>query len=245
MTTAYPYTLANARAPRLGLIVLQSDLTLEDDLRRLLPASVSLLVSRVRSAPTVSSETLAEMAPRLAEAAGLFPRDMTFDAVGYGCTSATAEIGAAEVAASIRAGVAAHLVTEPVTALQATCGALALRRVAFLSPYVASVSARLRAALAAGGIETPVFGSFEEAEEARVAQIDSRSIHDAAMDLMRGAEVDALFLSCTNLRTLEVIEPLQQEIGVPVLSSNLVLAWHMLQSTGATSATTTPGDLLR
>ena len=98
---------------------------------------------------------------------------------------------------------------------------------AFLSPYIEDVSGTLRAVLATGGVKTPVFGSFAEAEEAKVVRISGPSIIAAATDLCHGADVDALFLSCTNLRTMDVIDPLEQAIGMPVLSSNQVLAWHM------------------
>ncbi len=65
-----------------------------------------------------------------------------------------------------------------------------------------------------------------------MVRIDATSIIDAARDLCADAQLDALFLSCTNLRTLEVIAPLEAELGMPVLSSNLVLAWHMSQLAG-------------
>ena len=44
-------------------------------------------------------------------------------------------------------------------------------------------------------------------------------------------EVDAVFLSCTNLRTLDVIDEIEAELGLPVVSSNQALAWHMAQLT--------------
>jgi len=43
------------------------------------------------------------------------------------------------------------------------------------------------------------------------------------------AEADVLFLSCTNLRTLEVLEALERDLGKPVASSNLVTMWHALR----------------
>jgi maleate isomerase len=52
-------------------------------------------------------------------------------------------------------------------------------------------------------------------------------------------------LSCTNLRTLDVIDDLEAELGVPVLSSNLALARHMARATGAALAPDAPGRLLR
>ena len=229
---AFPYTRAADPRPKLGVIALQADRTLEDDMRRLLPREVSLLVSRVPSGLDVTPDTLAAMEGHLSTSAALFPEGHAFDAVGYGCTSGTAQIGAVQVAAKVRAGAQAHAVTEPVSALIAACAALTIQRIAILSPYVVSVSDCLRAVLQDAGIATPTLGSFDEAEEAAVSQIDAPSILAAAETLMRGAEVEALFLSCTNLRTLDVITPLEATLGCPVLSSNLVLAWDMLRLAG-------------
>lgn len=229
---AYPYTLAPEDTHRLGLIVLQSDETIEADFRRLMPAEVTLFVSRVPSGTDVTPESLQAMANNMTGAAALFPRGMVLSSVGYGCTSGTAQIGAGRVHDLIRQGVEADAVTDPVSALIDSCQSRGIARLAFLSPYIEAVSARLRDTLAASGIETPVFGSFDEANEARVVRITWASIIAAAERLVDGADVDALFLSCTNLRTLDVIAPLEARLGMPVLSSNLVLAGHMAKLAG-------------
>ncbi len=114
-----------------------------------------------------------------------------------------------------------------------------------LSPYVAPVSRRLQDALSDFGIATPLFGSFEVADEAPVVRSASASIEKAASVLMDGSDVDALFISCTNLRTLDVIAPLEARLGKPVLSSNQVLAWDMLRKAGAQVAPDAAGRLFR
>lgn len=242
--TSFPYAMFEDTRPKLGLIVLQSDETIEDELRRILPDAVSLNVSRVPSSTRVTLETLGAMEQHLTQAAGLFPADKFFDVAGYGCTSASAQIGSDRVADLIRAGTHAQSVTEPVSALIAACRAGGIRRLAFLSPYIESVSGHLRAALAEHGIDTPVFGSFNEADEHRVAHIDPPSLLGAARSLMQGAEVDAIFSSCTNVKMFGVIPELQREFGIPVLSSNLVLGWHMLHLAGALPAGRQAWDML-
>ena len=231
------YTIVDDNRPKLGLITLQADRTIEDDFRRLLPHDVSLLVSRVPSGLDVTLDSLAQMEGALSDASSLFPVGHRFDAVGYGCTSGTAQIGAQKIAERICAGTDTNAVSEPVSALIAACQALSVNRIAMLSPYVASVSDRLRSALDAAGVQTPVFASFDEGNEAAVAQIDNGSIIAATVDMMAGADVQAVFLSCTNLRTLDVIEGLQDQLGIPVLSSNLVLAWDLLRLSGIEIAT--------
>ncbi|MHA6326865.1 maleate cis-trans isomerase family protein [Roseivivax sp. CAU 1753] len=228
----FAYDSVEADEVRIGLIVLSADESLERDFRALIPARVNLLTSRVPSGDAVTEETLGAMAAALPAAARLLPQARKFAAVGYGCTSGAAVIGRAEVARLVAEGVPTDAVSNPVSAVVAACAALGVTRLAVLSPYVAAVSDRLRGALLSEGIETPVFGSFNEAAEEKVVRIAPHSIIAAGRALLASGGAEALFLSCTNLRTLRVIAPLEDALGLPVLSSNQVLAWHMLRLAG-------------
>ena len=230
----YPYSTTGpiGTAARLGLIVLQADETIEHDFRRMFPVNgVSLLTTRVPSGLEVTNDTLSEMEGHLTDAAALFPTAAEFDAVAYACTSGTAVIGVDNIAAQVRRGCKTQKVTEPVSALIAACHELGISRLGLLSPYVRDVSESLRMVLDQAGIVTPAFGSFDEAEEAKVARIDGPSIIAAACDIAAEGGIDALFLSCTNLRTLDVISEIEGRTGLPVLSSNQVLAWHLAKLT--------------
>jgi len=237
------YTLSSDRPTQLGLVVLQSDETLERDMRWLLPKDVELLVSRVPSGTELSVEFIAAMEGKLTDAATLLPRGPQLASVGYGCTSASAQIGTDRVAELIKAGVPTDHVTNPVSALIAACRALNLRKIGLISPYIASISDRLRDVLAGAGITAVRFGSFNEPIEANVVRISPQSLKDAALSMAQDHECEGIFLSCTNLRTLDVIDEIEAEIGRPVLSSNQVLAWHMLGLAGITQHGATPGKL--
>ncbi len=232
--TRFDYDLTKDTAPAMGLIALQSDERIELDFRRLIPPRERIFVSRVPSARAVTPQSLADMAGHIPTAAALLPGGLRYAVVGYGCTSASAQIGTARVHDLVRREVDTGAVSDPLSALVAACGELGVSRLGFLSPYVETVSSRLRDALRARGIETPVFGSFEEAEERKVVHIAAHSIARAAQDLAGQGGVDALFLSCTNLDTLDIIAPLRAATGLAVLSSNLVLGWHMCRLAGIT-----------
>lgn len=215
---------------RLGVVVLQSDETLEYDLRRLLPEQgVAIYTTRIPSGPVVNTDSLAEMSNNLTHSAQLLPPEIAFDTVGYGCTSGAAVIGVEKIANLIRAGCHTSQVTEPLTALIAACANFRIQRLALLSPYVEEVSAQLRHRLVGAGIETPQFGSFNEASETKVAHIAPDSVINAATQLFQRGGCEAIFLSCTNLQTLDVITEIEARCGCPVWSSNLVLGWHMMQ----------------
>lgn len=221
------YELTSSRPKQIGLIVLQADETLERDLRLLLPNDLEFLVSRVPSATSVSRENLQAMANELTQAASLLPVGANLSAVGYGCTSGTAQIGAAHIASLIQAGIQTPTVTEPVSALIAACAHLGVTRIGLISPYVASVSDQLRVVLADAGIRVTHFASFDEPSEERVVRISLDSITAAAIAMGDAEDCEAVFLSCTNLRTLDVIAQITTQIEKPVLSSNQVLAWHL------------------
>ncbi|NNK77486.1 MAG: Asp/Glu racemase [Litoreibacter sp.] len=242
--TVFSYTLDETSDPSMGLIVLQSDETIEDDFRRLLPGSVTLHVSRVPSAPEVTRETLAQMEGHIRATADRLPGVTPYAVIGYGCTSGTAVIGQARIDELVKHGAPTGAVSEPVSALIAACGALGVTRLAFLSPYIAEVSQHLRDVLATNGIATPVFGSFNEAEEAKVSRIGRASLIEAALELAAEPEAEAIFMSCTNLCTLDVIDEIEQRSGKPVLSSNQVLAWHMCRLAGVATARGPFGKLL-
>lgn len=248
--TALVYSTDDPRRTRIGLIVLRTDEVLEDELRRILPFDrVSLHVTRIPSAPTVTGETLARMEADLPAAARLLP-DTEFDSIGYGCTSGATIIGPARVASLIADACTTRHTTDPLTATIAACRTLTLRRIAFVTPYVADVSQAMRERLQDAGIDIVAFGSFEEVRDDRVARIDQASIRAAIRDIGTGPS-DAVFLSCTNLRALDTVQPLETDLAKPIITSNTALAWHLCRQSGLRAqsglgqllATTGPPDV--
>lgn len=234
-----PYTLAPqiGTQGRLGLIVLQSDETMEAELRQVLPqGDVAAFVSRIPSAAEVSKDSLAAMEAELPRAAGLLPQTVAFDVVGYGCTSASSVIGPERVSELVSQGCSAAHVSNPVSALVAACAALGVSKLALLTPYTEEVSESLRAELQREGIETPVFASFNEPIETHVARIDPGAIRAAAAQLGKDSGAEAVFMSCTNLRTLPIIAQVENDCGKPALSSNLAFFWHMFGLAGVSPA---------
>jgi len=243
--TTLPYSFTDKIGTRgtLGIVVLQTDETIEHDLHRILPSDgVALYASRIPNAEEVTSDTLGAMAQALPASAGLFPNALEFDVVGYGCTSGTSVIGPDAIADLVRQGCTAKHVTEPVSALVAACNELGVESLGFVSPYIEEVNTTLRGVLAERGITSPVFGSFNESIDANVARIDGRSLINGALEI-GAADVDAVFLSCTNLRTLDVIDQIEAKLGKPVLASNQVLGWHMAKLAGLDTRGLGPGQL--
>ncbi|NVO23273.1 aspartate/glutamate racemase family protein [Donghicola mangrovi] len=231
--TAFPYTLQEDPRPAMGLVVLQVDETIEQDFRQLFaPKACRLHITRVPSGAELTPDTIATMATALAAAAALLPREAALRVVGYACTSGTTLIGTDRVQSLITSVLPTGAVTNPLAAALHACRTLNLTRIGIVSPYIPTVAEPIRNAFEQGGLTVPETISFGEEIEARVARIAPTSIAEAARTLAARNQLDGIFLSCTNLRTLGIIPELEADLGLPVLSSNQVLAWHMAQLAG-------------
>ncbi|MEM9911552.1 MAG: aspartate/glutamate racemase family protein [Pseudomonadota bacterium] len=226
----------------LGLIVLSTDETLENEARTLLAEKpVRLHHSRIFSADDVTTASLSDMRARIERSAGLLPESV--GAVGYACTSASVVIGPEAVADRVRAGRPGVFVTDPISAVIAALERLGARRIGMVTPYLAEVVAPMRAHLARHDIEVLREVSFGEADDRRVARIAETATAAAARQVAEG--VDAIFLSCTNLHTVNIINVLECELNVPVISSNLALLWHLLRIGGFDVTGWGPGRLFQ
>jgi maleate isomerase len=217
----------------LGLILLSTDETLEAEMRMFAPQNgVALYHTRIPMVPEIRPETLAQMQADIPAAAALLPSALEFDVIGYGCTSASSVIGSQKVAEAVQQIFPKAKITDPLAALIAAGQALGVRRPGFLTPYLPEVSARMRDRLEEAGFDITGFGSFEEGDDRIVARITEASITAAALHLAQTTDCDALVVSCTNLRCAKVIASIEAQTGLPVLSSNQALAWHMMRLAG-------------
>lgn len=243
---ALPFETDNGAGTRgtLGVVVLKTDETIEHDFRFFLPSDgVAVYHSRIPFEPQVTSETLARMEHDLAESVALFPESAPFDVIGYGCTSGSAVIGEDRIAERVNEVHPKTAVTNPLSATKAALKALGVKRIALVTPYVPEVSKKMRDRFAESGIETATLASFEQIEDAVVARITPDSIFDAVTATASQDDVDAVFVACTSLRTATVIPRAEETLGIPVLSSNQAMAWHMMRLAGLSDAPTALGRL--
>jgi maleate isomerase len=233
---------AGARA-RLGLVVLQTDETIEVEFGHLVNISdVALYHSRIPMVPEISKHSLAQMKTAIPNAVKLFPATAKLDVLGYGCTSAATVIGPAKIHEAIHAVCPGARVTDPISAVVAACKALSAQKIGFITPYVAET---MRAFLATKDITVQEFASFNEMDDRRVACITPSTILAAIETVAARRVCDLVFVSCTNLRVAAIAEKAEKQVGVPVISSNTALAWHMLRLAGIDDSVHGFGRLLR
>jgi maleate isomerase len=228
----------------LGLLVLETDQTVEWEFRHLLPAhGVALYEARLHNDAVITPDSLKAMERELAPATRLLPPAVDLAAIGYACTSGSMIMGADVVSRHIGAVRPAAKVSNPVVAALAAFRALNVSKVALLTPYLATINMSLRANFQRLGLSIPVMGSFNEADDNVVARISTASIRDAILKIGQSKACDGVFVSCTSLRVAEIVAGVEAELGKPVTSSNHALAWHMLRLAGIDDAMPQHGRL--
>lgn len=234
-----------ARA-RIGIIQLATDQTAEHEFRQIMGRpGVATYASRIYNDNTITPETLKALEGEVEKGTALILPGRPLDVVGFCCTSGAMIIGDDKVAAlihKVRPGVG---YTSPMASAIAAMKALGMRRVAMLTPYVQTINDRMRTYIQAAGPIVPVMGSFNIADDAKVAKITERTVRDAAIALARETAVNGVFLSCSSIRALGVIEEVEATLGLPMISSNQSMAWHMLRLAGIQDEVPGMGRLLR
>lgn len=218
---------------KIGVVVLATDYTLEHEFRKVLTMpGIDFYCARIPNATTITPETLAAMKQNIQQTTSLILPGEQLDVVAYGCTSATTVLGEDVVHAEIRQVQPDAACTTPVTAAFAAFESLSVKKLAVLTPYRRDVNEAVARCFTSAGYQIPVFGSFNEEQDPIVATIDVDSIRAAIKDLLKQEKVDAVFISCTSVRFLESVAALEDEIGLPVITSNQAMAWHCLRLAG-------------
>lgn len=234
-----------ARA-RIGLVILQTDQTIEHEFASILRRDgIALYHARIPNEMDVTPETLRQMEADMPVAAALLPAQFGFDVIGYCCTSGATMIGENRVDAILRQVHPGARTSNPLTACKAAFQALGLKRIALITPYAPSVTTEMRANLTASGYDIRAVGSFNQSDDFRVARISSQSILKAVTDIGARDDCDGIFISCTSLRTLPIIAKAETHLGKPVLSSNQALAWHLMRLAGVEDCAEGAGQLFQ
>src|SRR3546814_1075419 len=138
------------RRANLGLLNLRTDVGSSDRLRFALPpGGVALYEARLYNDAEITPEKLARMYDEVPATVGLLPQ-VTFDVVGFACTSGALVIGEERIAARVREALPDVQVTDPVTAARAALGALGAPRIAPLMPSPSALNHSLRTPLLLG-----------------------------------------------------------------------------------------------
>ncbi|PWI18191.1 decarboxylase [Streptomyces sp. Act143] len=220
--------------PQRGVgVVAPFDFALDRELWRWVPDEVSLHLTRTPYVPVEVSLHLARLVSEH-ETLGDAVRTLnavTPEVVAYACTSGSFVGGIAGERAMCEAMTRAGAVPSVTTsgALLEALIELGVHRVALVTPYTVSVTRALEEYVAEAGVT--VTGRAFMGLTRHIWKVPYREVVAMAHRAAR-RDTDALFISCTNLPTYDVIPQLEAELRLPVLSANQVTMWAALRRLG-------------
>jgi maleate isomerase len=227
---------------RIGLMVPSGNQVCEAELHAMMPPGVAAHVTRLELRGSSEPELL-RMIEGLEPAARLLA-DARPALLAFHCTAVSTF--APEMADGITARITAATglpATGTAEAILAALAALHARRVLLVTPYIAPVHEREIAFLAAHGIETVGGAMMGVNTNAEMALIPPDRIAAAVRAAMTGG-AEACFISCTAIRSAGLVASLEAELGLPVITSNQVMAWHALRRCGIADAVPGFGRLM-
>ena len=230
--------------PKVGLIALSTDQTIENDFQNIcnnLP--VDIFINRIHNKNPLTKENLLKMGDDLASVTKKILPDEKLNTIAYGCTSGTIAIGEDSVKEKILSAKPGSYVTTPVTSAIKAFQQMNIKKIALFTPYPDAVNKTILEYFTKKNIEVSSFASLNLNLDTEFANVDPNYILEISSKL-ETKNADALFISCTALPVLNILDKLEQTIKKPVLSSNQTLIWDTIRSIGYKSPIKGYGKLL-
>lgn len=216
---------------KLGFILMSTDLAAEADYFDMAPEGVAVHITRLKTEDYTTNETLMRHIDHMAEAASRLQPDVKPDVVSYSCTSGSIVIGEDRVKAEIRKGAPwaqpMCLVTGVVDALRE----VGAKRLAVGTPYLDEINAVEAEFLVNKGFEIAEIQGLNLETGLEFGQVTPAYWKEFA-EAIDTPDADAIFLSCSGIRAVEVVEEIEATTGKPVITSNQAHFWSCLRRAG-------------
>jgi len=229
---------------RLGFVLIATEQTIEEDMFRLAPPGVGVHFTRVRIPNKITVATLAAVETELAEAAALLLPDGELDVICYACTSGSIVIGEQRVMAELSRGAPKVRPTTLITSVIRALHAMHARRIVVATPYLDEINVLEQRYLQKRGFEVLDIQGMNIVKDTDMVRVTPDFIMEYAQSIDR-PDADAIFVSCGALRTLDIIDDLEREVGKPVVASNQAMLWDVLRLAGIEDKIEGYGSLLQ
>jgi maleate isomerase len=212
----------NSERPSVGLIVLNTDFTFERDFVRLYnehQPEFDFYFNRIHFANPMTPHCLAAIEGDLTQVSNEILPGYDLDLVVFNCTSSSSILGDDAVKLAIQKSKPNAKV---LTTSQAVVGNIMLKginKISVLTPYNNDVSTLLADYLQRQGLEILSAMHMDMDDDRDVAMLPADEIIKAAKAAIHD-DADAIFISCTAMRSAEIIPEIEAAIGKPVFTSN-------------------------
>ena len=233
---------------RIGVLIPPSNVTCELEFPDYAPEGTRFHFNRLsRPGTAITRESLLAMM-RSTERAAEDVACALPEVILYACTSGSFLDGPTKHRAlaeriEAKTGIPALTTSTAVVEALQTVGA----STAFMvTPYPANINSHEVEFLEANGIRCPAHDSFLYPDSFDIRTTDESMVRDLVLkNRDKAKECDAVFISCTNLRTMARLAEMEAELGIPVISSNSATVWAGLTRMGVDTSGIDAGRLFR
>ena len=192
---------------------------------------IDFFVNRIECYNPLTSENLIKMSEKVTEVTKDILPGEKIDCVVYACTSGTIAAGFESIKNKIKNAKPEAEVTTPSTASVKALKKLNINKVAIFTPYPKKLNDEVIEFFKKENFEITSNSYFDIESDIDIGKVDPEYLYNilSKMDL-NGA--DALFISCTALPALSIIDKLEKKLDKIVLSSNQALIWDALKKIG-------------
>ena len=215
--------------PRIGLITLATDFRIEKDFNNVIYGKdIDLYCNRIKCYNPLTNETLKNMANDIPKVTENILPDQKLDCVAYGCTSGTIAAGYQSIFEKVNLAKPNTKVTTPITSAINALKSLKIKKLSIFTPYTDEINKSMINYFRKENIEIVELSYFDIASDLDIGKVDPQHVFDTLtkIDLTNS---DALFVSCTALPVLTIINEVEKKISKVVLSSNQTLIWDTLK----------------
>ena len=214
--------------PRIGLIALASDFMIERDFLNVIKdRDIDFFVNRIECYNPLTKENLIKMANKVTEVTQDILPDQDIDCVVYGCTSGTIAAGYESIEKKVKAAKPMADLTTPSSAAIKALKRLNIKKLYVFTPYSKALNDEVLEYFKREGFEITSNSYFDIEADYDIGKVDPDYLFEVLSQVdLNGAE--GLFVSCTALPALSIIDKLEKKLSTPVLSSNQALIWDTL-----------------
>jgi len=231
--------------PKIGLITLSTDLTMESDFYSIINnLPIDVFVNRIKNYNPLTKENLLKMYDQLESVTKDILPNEKINTIAYGCTSGTIAIGKEKIKEKIQIAKPGCYITTPITSAIKAINKMKIKKIAIFTPYPESVNKSVFEYFSKEKIEVSSFSSFNLDSDAEIGKVDPNYLLEV-LTKMEISDAEGLFVSCTALPVLKILDQVETKIKKTVLSSNQTLIWDSIRSVGYNSPVSGYGKLFR
>ena len=215
--------------PKVGLIVLATDSMIEKDFLKVFnEVPADLFINRITNYNPVTADNLNKMVDNITSVTENILPGEKVDCVVYGCTSGTIVSGYDNIKKKINLAKPDASVTAPSTAALNALKKKNINKISIVTPYTKSVNDDVVNFFKNNNLEVTSNIYFYIESYVDIGKVDQDKLFEILSEIDH-KNAEALFVSCTSLPVLNIIEKLEKKLNMIVLSSNQALIWETLE----------------